>query len=323
MKKLLILVILTISFVGGKHIFAQQEAMYSHFMFNQVIQNPAYAGNVKAIDITGVVHQQWIGFTDSQGNHVAPETNTIAIHAPLDLIHGGLGLVIDQDNEAYFKRFSVKLLYSYRKNVGIGNIGIGAYVGVINAFEDVASLKTEGGNIIDQNDPVLENILNDKGDMLLDMGFGVHYQVPGKYYVGLSTTRIPQSSSPEEELAYKTRRHYFLSGGYEYTLPFKPEYTLKPSLLIKTDFGSVQATFAGMLEYNKKIWGGVSYSTFMTSDPINIMMGMYIKDIRVGYSYGLPTSVIGSNGTHEVFIGYRFNLDFERSVGSYHNTRYF
>ncbi len=323
MKKInLLIILLSLTWVV-QDLSAQQEAMYSHYMFTQISQNPAFAGNVKAIDVTAIVHQQWMGFNDSQGNHVAPETNSIAVHAPVDILHGGVGLVINQDKLGYWKEFSMKLMYAYRKNAGIGNIGIGAYVGVINGFMDVASLKAEGGNIIDVNDPVLVNILGDKGDMLFDMGLGVHYQVPGRWYAGLSTTRILPSSSPQDELAYELRRHYFLSGGYEYTLPFNPAYTLMPSALLKTDLGSFQFTFSGLVKYNKKLWGGVSYSTIKVFDPLSVLLGMQIKDIRFGYSYGIPTSVVGSSGTHEIFIGYRFNLDFERPVGSYRNTRYF
>ncbi len=322
-KRFIVLFLFTFTFFGIQNADAQQEAMYSHYMFNQIAQNPAYAGSVKAIDATAIVHQQWVGFVDSQGNHVAPETQTISVSAPISFLHGGAGLVIHQDKLGYQKEISMKLMYSYRKNMGIGNIAGGAYVGLINGYFDAAALISEGGELIDANDPALVNILGEKGDMLFDFGLGVHYQVPGRYYAGISLTRIPQSSSPQDMLAYKMKMHTFISGGYEYTLPTYPSYTIKPSVLIKSDFGRAQISFTGLVEYNKKMWGGVSYSTIKVFDPINVLLGMQIKDIRIGYSYGLPTSKIGSSGTHEIFIGYRFNLDFERPEGSYHNTRYF
>jgi len=79
---------------------------------------------------------------------------------------------------------------------------------------------------------------------------------------------------------------------------------------------------AALLKYNNKVWGGVSYSAIRNMDPISVLVGMRIKDVRVGYAYTIPTSKIGSSGSHEIMIGYCFKLNFDRGRRSYKNTRF-
>jgi hypothetical protein len=57
-------------------------------------------------------------------------------------------------------------------------------------------------------------------------------------------------------------------------------------------------------------------------DPISAIIGLQIKDLKIGYAYTIPTSEIGSSGSHEVMIGYCFKLNFDKGRRSYKNTRF-
>jgi len=57
-------------------------------------------------------------------------------------------------------------------------------------------------------------------------------------------------------------------------------------------------------------------------DPVSVLVGVKIKDVRVGYAYTVPTSKIGSSGSHEVMVGYCFKLNFDKGRNSYKNTRF-
>jgi type IX secretion system PorP/SprF family membrane protein len=305
--KILILVIATLPLVSVK---AQQEQHYAQNMFNQLSYNPAFAGSVGAICATGIVRQQWVGFDG------APQTYSINISSPLNMLHGGVGLSIYQDQLGPQKEIGVKLMYAYRVDIGMGNLGIGATVGFINGSIDFGQF---AGKIRDLEDELLQSTGNES-DMLLDFGFGLHYFVPEKFYVALSSTRLSEQNS--EILSYKTKRHYYFNAGYEFAFPNNSAFVLEPSILIKSDLVKTQYDIATLLKYNNKFWGGVSYSALRVMDPISAIIGLQIKDLKIGYAYTIPTSEIGSSGSHEVMIGYCFKLNFDKGRRSYKNTRF-
>ena len=310
----IILLVLPMSMVQ-----AQQESHYAQNMFNNLAINPGFAGSVAGICASGIYRQQWVGFKDGDGNSVAPQTYSLNIHSPLNILHGGIGLSLYQDKLGFQKEIGLKLIYAYRVDVGMGNLGIGVQVGFINGNIDFNKLR-EGAR--DQGDYILEGGKGEESDMLLDFGFGLHYVVPNKFYVGLSSTRLSESKSPDDILAYKTKRHYYLSAGYEFSFPNNPSFVIEPSILVKSDAIKTNYDLAALLKYNNKVWGGVSYSSFRVMDPFSVLLGFKIKDIRIGYAYTIPTSAIGSSGSHEVMVGYCFRINLDKGRRSYRNTRF-
>lgn len=296
-------------------VHAQQEAQIVHNMYNNVSINPGFVGSVGGICATGILHQQWVGFKDGYDNNVAPVTYLINISSPVNVLHGGVGASVYQDNLGYSKEIGVKIMYAYRTDLGMGNLGIGVQLDFMNATYDFAGLR-EGAK--DDNDPLLQG--NEESSMVFDAGFGVQYFVPEKFYIGLSSTRLLETTASNINYTYK--RHYFLSGGYSWAFPNSPSFVLEPTLLIKSDLVKTQFDIAALLKYNNKVWGGVSYSTWGNMDPISVLLGLKIKDIKIGYAYSIPTSKIGSGGGHEVMVGYCFKIEMDRGRRSYRNTRF-
>jgi type IX secretion system PorP/SprF family membrane protein len=307
---------LLILLITGLNLKSQQEQHNVHNMFNQVSYNPGFAGSIGGICATGLVRQQWVGFKDELGNNVAPQSYSVNVHSPVNLLHGGLGVSIYQDELGYQKEIGVKLMYAYRRDIGMGNLGVGVQFGFINGTVDFNTLR-EGAR--DQGDPLLEGRA-DESDMLLDFGVGIHYMVPEKFYFGIASTRLSEQYS--STLAYNTKRHYYLNAGYEFTFSNNPAFIVEPSLLIKSDGVKTQYDIAGLLKYNNNVWGGVSYSALRNMDPISVLFGLKIKDVRIGYGYTIPTSKIGSSGSHEIMVGYCFQIKFERGRQGYRNTRF-
>jgi len=302
--------LVALAFVLPVH--GQQEQHNAHNMFNQLSYNPAFAGSIGAICATGLVRQQWVGFDG------APATYSINIHSPLNVLHGGIGASIYQDQLGPQKEIGVKIMYAYRTDLGMGNLGIGASVGFLNGSIDFSQF-IENETIRDSGDDLLQGN-EEQSDMILDFGFGIHYVVPEKFYVAVSTTRLSEQQS--DILHYSTKRHYYFNAGYEFSFPNNPDFVIEPSILIKSDGVKTQYDLAGLLKYNNKVWGGVSYSAIRNMDPFSVLVGLSIKDVRIGYAYTLPTSKIGSSGSHEIMIGYCFKLNFDKGRRSYKNTRF-
>jgi type IX secretion system PorP/SprF family membrane protein len=70
---------------------AQQKAMFTQYMFNGLMINPAYSSIDDAINITALARQQWVGFNG------APNTQTISVHSPVNQSGTSAGLLFMRD----------------------------------------------------------------------------------------------------------------------------------------------------------------------------------------------------------------------------------
>jgi len=137
--------------------------------------------------------------------------------------------------------------------------------------------------------------------------------------MGLSADQLLQTKGPQTH--YQLRRHYYLTGGYYYILPGHTAFELQPSALFEYDGATFQFNIGALVEYNKKIWGGIEYRL---QDAVAILAGMNIKGLKVGISYDIATSSISrySYGGIEVMLNYIFKIKTEKFRKSYKNTRF-
>ncbi len=301
---------------------AQQDPQFTQNMFNKLYPNPGVAGSNNAICGTLLGRQQWVGFNGK------PTTYLFSAHMPLSMITQlpiGAGLSVYSDRLGQFNYTGFKLAGSYRLAVGPGNLGIGISLGML-------SLNLEDGWIA-LDDFTLDPTIPDAGagKATFDADLGVHYEIQDKLYVGLSVLHLPASTLEEENIAnadlftYKVARHYYIMAGYKYQLPSMP-LSLEPSTFIKTDGSSTQMDFNLIATYNDMFWAGLSYRL---QDAIAPMLGVKYPinkkgTIKVGYSYDITTSTLSnySNGSHEVMIGYCYDLSDDNSGGQYKSVRF-
>jgi type IX secretion system PorP/SprF family membrane protein len=325
---------LLILFVANNFVFAQQEAQFSQYMFNTMAINPGYAGSNGAICLNTFARQQWAGFKDPDGSSTAPQTFLFSIDAPIKFLHGGLGAVISSDKAGFEKNTNFRLAYAYRLNLGTGFLGIGVEAAFLDKKIDFSKFRT--GDEEDLNgakDPVLVSGKANGSDFFTDFAFGIYYNVPGKFYVGISALNLseptgfawkPLTGTGAGGNAVQLKRTYFATGGYEYIFPSNPSFEFNPSFLIKTDFVSAQYDIAALLKYDNKFWGGLSYRV---QDAVTLLIGLNWSNFKFGYSYDITTSKLGgsgkSNGSHELFLIYCFKITIPTYVKSYKNTRYF
>jgi len=331
MKKLYFFIIATLFSTA---IFAQQDAQFTQNMFTNMAINPGYAGINKQICLTTLYRQQWTGFTDTymdngeaKTHKGAPQTILLTVDAPIRALRGGLGLSVYSDKLGFENNIGVKLAYSFHVNLAVGTLGIGLQAGFLNKTIDFSKF-----NPLDVNDPLLVQ-KSKKNTFMTDIAFGAFYNIPGKAYVGISSNQLLQSKIKlGTGYESKLKRHYYLTGGYHWTLS-NPDWELSPYVLIKTDFASAQYDITAMCKWKNMIWAGVSYRV---QDAVGIIIGAYpfnqpsmnpaLQNLRIGYSYDITTSALGSNkrsnGTHEVMLGYCFKIEIKKNYTKYLNTRY-
>lgn len=296
--------------------YSQQEAQFSHNMFNNMAINPGYAGLRSAICATALARQQWVGFRDIEGNRVNPETYSLNVDAPIPFLRGGVGIGFMQDQLGLETSIGVRLNYAYHRRIITGRLGIGGVVGFTDKRIDFS-----GFNPISPGDPVL--VGGEESHMFVDFGLGGFYISDGDFWGGLSFSQLRQARGNLGESNYSLRRHYYATAGYDYTIPSNPAYVISPSLLLKTDAKSVQIDMNTLITYNKRFWGGVS---IRPQDAVVLLLGLNLEQISFGYSYDVTTSWMGSlgrsYGTHEIMLRYCFELDIDKIQEIQRNIRF-
>lgn len=316
-----ILLIIFVYFITP--VFAQQDAQYSHYMFNPMGFNPGVAGMSDKICATVLRRDQWLGF---DGN---PRTTSMSVHMPVSPfgLESGVGLNIEDDRLGFFNDFKIRGAYSYHIPFLTGKIGLGLELGLYNRSFEYENWKTPDDNPSDNHLPKGD----DKNVMAFDMAFGAIYKDEQKY-LGFSVNHLSGSKlnyeSQEKKVTSEMTRHYFITGGYNIATPVSL-LELESSFLLKFDESSLspQYELSAIGVYNKKFWGGVSYRYI---DAVVALIGMEIftgndNGIRIGVAYDLTTSKMrnSSSNSTEVFLNYCFDLGMDKLPRRYKSIRYF
>ncbi|MFW5886319.1 MAG: PorP/SprF family type IX secretion system membrane protein [Bacteroidota bacterium] len=321
MKKIFLLLIIAF---GGATMNAQQDYHFSQFMYSQLAINPGSAGSNEMICASLIQRYQWAGMDNG-----APTTFAGGIDAPFKLfgIKSGAGIFFTNDQIGFNKDQSVKFSYAFRVDAGSGKLGIGFNVGVqdkgISDAEWMA-YNSESGLIESvPGFPGEENVIN------VDGGVGLFYKTED-VYLGLSATHIAPStfdfegeSSSEEKntLSYKNKTHYFLTAGYRIQMN-NPLFEFLPAMMLYSDGRISQLVANATIQYNKKIWGGISYRV---GSAIIGMVGFEpIKDVQLGYAYDFEVSDLGRyfRNSHEIMLRYCFSLSVDKLPKKYKSVRF-
>ena len=308
MKKYIIiniLIFITITVAG------QYDPQYSLNLYNNMAINPGYAGSNDAICANAIIRNQWMGFGDG-----APTTQMFSINSPFRLFNHnhGAGLTIINDKIGFNNTIGLNLAYAYRYAVGQGMLGIGLDIGFLNYTIEPTWIKPDE-SMIDDYIPT-----TDDKPMALDFGVGAFYKTDN-FYIGVSSKHLSQTKFEFVKGTSFIKRHYYITSGYNYQLT-NPLFEIRPSVFIKTDGVSSQLSLNGILLYNKRFWGGVSYRT---TDAIAVMFGLeFLGGIKAGLAYDLTTSKIREydSGSLEIMIGYCFNLKVEKQKQIYKSIRF-
>jgi type IX secretion system PorP/SprF family membrane protein len=285
---------------------AQQDPMYSQYMFNGLVLNPAYAGSQGGLSGTALYRNQWTGMDG------APVTQSLSIHAPLNKDKIGLGLSVVNDKIGIANTMNLLGAYSYMIQTSAGKLALGLQAGIIQYRADYSKIQ-----FIDQ----VNESVNSKSINLTKfaIGAGIYYY-SDKFYIGFSAPRIG---------AFKTRKdtvhdphfagHYFVSTGM--VIDLSASLKLKPSMLFKAVQGAPpQADINATLYFKELLGFGISYRSF---ESIAAMLQLNIaKKFRIGYSYdyGATGGLQKYNsGSHELMLQVNLVLKKDKII----SPRYF
>jgi len=284
---------------------AQQDPMYSQYMFNTLAYNPAYAGSADCFTAMALSRQQWVGFKG------APSTQTLSLHSPLPGQKLSLGGTLIHDVAGPARQSSAFVDLAYRIRTGADTRLSFGLMGGINFFQaDLASLTTV------QTETANANI---SGKVLPNFGFGLYWHSP-RYYIGASAPKLLENTigTDGRVVTNKEFRHYFLTGGY--VVDISQDLKFKPSFMVRAVEGApLSLDLNASFLLRERVWFGAMYRL---GNGLGVMAQYQFNDqLRAGYAFDLTTTRIGAYnaGTHEIMLSYDFRFNKGRTI----SPRYF
>ncbi len=318
-------------FIGaGQLSSAQQLPLYSQYLYNKFLINPAHAGSDGFTSINVTAREQWVGYTG------APRTYSVSwqmrvlkrsyrlkqtifnrtVYRPKTDGKVGFGGYIFNDRNGLIQKTGFQLCYSYhmwlhdytQMSMGIGFTG---YHFVINA---------SAVNFYDPNEPWLNNDLR-KGVFIPDADFGLYLLNP-RYEVGFSALQLFGAAAKIGDKAYDNYymdRHFYLFGSYSFEAGTKAE--LQPSLLLKmSEQIRPQAEVGFTYGWDQALWGGIAYRTGTGGAIITnfrfrfVPSRVMLTTMYFGYAFDYTLNKIqnATYGTHEITLALKFGDHLKR-----------
>lgn len=297
------------------HIFGQQLPVYSQYLYNKFLINPAVAGSDGYTSINLTAREQWVGYSGAprtfsvsgqgrilkKGLNVKQGWKNRSVLKPGTDGRVGLGGTIFSDKNGLIQRTGIQASYSYhlwiqsKTQLSLG-LSLNGYHLKINeqeiAFEN-------------PNDPLLFSDLR-RGIFVPDLTFGA-YLLNYRYNLGFSADQLLEASARIGSTGYqdfKMKRQYYLFGSYDFdggsSTIIQPSFLFMISEQLKP-MADLGVTYI----MNHDFWAGMTYRT---SGAIIANVGFRSNNLYFGYSFDFTLSELQrvTYGTHELTVAVKF-----------------
>lgn len=282
---------------------AQQDPLYSQYMWNRMVINPAYVGSREQVSAVFLAREQWRGFDGG------PSTQSFGIHTPTVDMRHGLGLSFVHDRVGFTNNTLISAAYAYRIPMGEGHLALGLNAG-INAYWARLSQ-------IDVWDPG-DVSFNSGGDFTRGMfqaGPGIYYSNMS-FYLGVSMPNVLPNRLYDlfyEQLFAQKNRHIFVIGGLGLNLGNSIQFL--PSFTIRQSVGApLTVDLTGSFLLKSKLWLGASWR--MQNAAAFMLQYFITPGLRLGYAYDYSLTALRdyTDGTHELMLGIDFGFSKRKMI---------
>ena len=297
-KNILKAAIYALAILSGKAI-AQQTPVFSDYVYNALLLNPAHAGYYKNTDVTLTYRNVPSDFDGT------PTVMSAAVNATTKSENIGFGVTVVNDAIGVSNVTSVtgsvayKIIFDHHYGrakwweYNPNTITFGLSVGGVFYNENLTQL-----NI--QNDPRFAEDIN---TVVPSIGAGFLYNRQ-QFYVGISNTNLIASLYRDDENLSISSPTY-LYGGYRIFTDKFETYMLKPNFLLKFENGAAPQLDANFTtNYKNIIEFGFGYRT---NKSINVLAAIHSsKTWRFLFSYNFAVADQVLDSSFGVLLSYRF-----------------
>ena len=300
----------------GTRLSGQQLPIYSQYLYNKFLLNPAVAGSDGYSSFSLTAREQWVGYSGAprtfsfsfqtrklkKGYELKANALNKKVLRPKTDGKVGWGGYVFSDKNGLIQRTGFQLTYSYHiwvKNGTQLSLGL-AFTGYQYKINEKEIDFGDSGY-----EPWLNNNLR-RGMFVPDAAVGI-YLLNAKYSFGFSSEQLFEASAKIGNHAYqnfKIDRHYYLFGSYDfsygtYTI-FQPSFLLSMSEQLKP-----QADIGVTYIYNQDFWTGLAVRT---SGALIANVGVKYQNMFIGYAFDYTLQEIQriTYGTHEITVAFKF-----------------
>lgn len=294
--------IIALLFVSS--VVAQQDPQYTHYMYNTVLINPAYAGSRGVTSLFFLHRTQWVGLDG------APVTNSFSINKPVSNTNLGYGISLLNDRIGISNNntFSADVSYSIPTSVK-SKLSFGLKAAANWLTVDYSRL-----TILDPNDVVLNDQNSIDNQFSPNFGVGIYWHSK-KNYIGLSVPNFLETKRYDDNVSTtsKDKMHLYLIGGKVFDLSSNLQF--KPAFLSKFVQGApMQVDVSANFLFNQQFTFGAAYRL---NAAVTGLVGFQVNDNwQIGYSYDAETTKLinYNSGSHELFLRYELFSKYNKIV---------
>jgi len=303
-------------------LYAQIQPITSHYMFHPQWSNPAFYGKKDGINFGANYRHQWAKLEGQ------PKTMNVFADAAIPQARGAVGFTINTDWLGAFTNTKLNVGYTYIQPIKNKiKFSIGLNAGVEVSKLDGSKLITPEGDNTGLNDDYLSQQTQRSIRPNLTLGVAVQHQFveAGISYSNAINAKDKFKGTTETlKPKYGSVFQTYIAGN----IKIKKDFSLKPSIVINTDFKEIQTDISIIAGYKDYIGFGISargYNkrSFESLTPI-ISVGP-IKNICIIYSYDVNLTKLNAvnKGTHELSVTYFLpNSKFYRNPTIINNPRF-
>ena len=283
---------------------AQQLPVYSGYVHNPYVLNPAVTGYDNYMDFSLHVKKQWVGLEN------APFNQILTVHSSINQSNIGFGGGVYNDQLGTIRNQGFLFSGAYHLPVGeSARLGMGIS-GSFNYY------RIDQSKLIVQDQQDLLLTVNPNTGLVPDFSFGwlLHRD---DYYFGVSFQNVLETSKPIGSLALSNLRHVNVMG--QWFTQVSDAIGLAPAAYISYVQGfPLFADFRIVADYYQIFDFEIGIKS--TKDLVFGVGMEVIEDLRINYIYDLVLGGIGGNaGSHELVLSYNFyyNPAYKRSKPRY------
>ncbi|MCQ2310316.1 MAG: PorP/SprF family type IX secretion system membrane protein [Paludibacteraceae bacterium] len=320
--------VLALLMLSAASAMAQTDPQMGHYMHLQTTYNPAAAGEGDLLRVAGMHRMQYTGITDM------PMSTYFTFSSPFNILKTkhAVGVRFLNDKYGFFMNQAFHVQYAYRHKIGNGYLSAGVDLGFVNMsfksdsvnLDQIVSELGDGSESFSDNDPVIPKGSGKDGSngMTFDMGLGLYYSAP-TWWAGISYSHVTRPTVEwSDNSSIRLIGTLYMAGGYIWKIKRNRNWTLKPSMMVMTDFVNWDVNLTMMAEVKERFRFGAGYRI---AGSVNILLGMdIISGLQLGYTYELPANrlIKATYGSHELFLSYAFNVLRPKRTNKYKSVRY-
>lgn len=285
-KHITVVLLLVLSLAKG-----QQQTLYTNYLMNQYIYNPAYAGVEDGTQFNLGYRNQWLGFDGGPKSYILSGYGKLKKKPNM-----AVGGILMTEKLGLLQRTSFYGTYSYHLKINKkAAINFGLGVGGIQH-----KVRVYDARPYDKDDNFLGS------DVLRALAFDANagfYFYTKNFFLGFSDQQMPSSKIHWDKSIGKNTNTFYSYAGYNFHV--NKEWVIQPSVLVRSS-SPAPYQFEGNAKviYDEMFWIGLSYRQKSSS---SIMFGCLLKkQFTFAYAYDFTTTSLNkySSGTHEIVLSY-------------------